>query len=179
MIFAAFSANVYAINSSACSNLIYGRGWWRKYPAMGIGEAGLNKMTKTTSNGTFGSSDYSSQATTAALDPGVSTRATQSSSQLTSSWGPCSLLASAAEMRQLRELYYAQNKEDFLRELAQGNGEHLEVMAFFGRCDMQKQTNFNESMQSNYINLIQEVQDDKKFMDKFDQYLENLQCRVS
>lgn len=179
MIFTAFSANVYAINSSACSGLVYGKGWWRKYPGLGVGETGLNNMTKTTSNGTFGSSDYSSQATTAALDPGVSTKSSQSSTQFSSSWGPCSLLASGEEMRHLRERYYAQNKDDFLKELSQGHGEHLAVMAFFGRCDREKQNLFNEFMQSNYAELIEEVQDDKKFMDKFDQYLVNLECRIS
>lgn len=179
VILAAFSVNVYALNSSSCSSLIYNNGWWRKYPALGIGETGLNKMFKTTSHGSSGSTDWSSQSTTAAIDPGVSTKASQSFTQSVSSWGPCSLIGSADDMRKLRELYYAQNKDGFLKELAQGNGEHLEVMAFFGRCDAKKQKEFNRAMQGNYLNLIQDVRDDKKFMDKFDYYLNSLECKVS
>lgn len=175
LIFTAFSANVYAINSGACSNLIYGRGWWRKYPGMGIGEAGINNMTRTTSkNSTLvGTSDYSSQASTASVDPGVSTKVTQSQTQSTSSWGPCALIGSAEEMRKLRDMYYAQNKDEFLRELSQGKGEHLKVMAFFGRCQKTAQEKFDSVMQSHFSELVQESQDDKKFMDKFDEHLQN------
>lgn len=179
LILSAFSLNVYAFNSASCSNLIYNNGWWRKYPALGIGETGMNKMFKATSHGSSGSSNWSTQATTAATDPGVSTKSSQSSTQSVSSWGPCSLVGSAEDMRKLRDLYYAQNKDGILKELAQGSGEHLEVMSFFGRCDSNKQKEFNSTMQGNYLNLIKEVRDDKKFMDKFDHYLSGLNCRLS
>ncbi len=82
-------------------------------------------------------------------------------------------------MRAFRDLYYAQNKEDFLKELAQGNGDHLEVMAFFGRCDPKEQKKFNLTMQEHYSDLIPESNNDKKFMDKFDSYLErDLHCKL-
>ncbi len=82
-------------------------------------------------------------------------------------------------MRKLRDLYYAQNKDQFLKELAQGNGQHLEVMAFFGRCNQSTQKQFNSVMQSHYADLILESNDEKKFMDKFDIHLEkDLNCTI-
>lgn len=179
-ILSAFSANVYALDSARCSSFVYGNGWFRKYPGLGMGEAGMNNMTRTTSKGSTikGTSDYSSQFSTASTDPGVSSKATQSFTQSASSWGACKLIGSAQELRELRELYYAQNKDDFLKELAQGNGGHLEVMAFFGRCNMEAQSEFNSTMQGHYGELIQKVQNDKEFMDKFDSYLQTLNCQI-
>ncbi len=177
-ILSVFCSNVYAFNSGSCSSLIYNNGWWRKYPDLGIGEKGINLSIKATSRGSSGSSNWSTQGTTASTDPGVSTKSSQSFTQSISSWGPCSLIGSAEDMRKLRDLYYAQNKDGVLKELAQGNGDHLEVMAFFGRCDMKAQKEFNTSMQKNFGNLVIEVEDNKKFMDKFDQYLASLNCRV-
>lgn len=181
VILSGFFSNVYALNSGACTSLVYGHGWFRSYPALGIGETGINNLTKTTSKGSTikGTTNASAQSSTASTDPGVSTRMTQSQTQSTSSWGACSAFASSQELRQLRDLYYVQNKDEFLKELAQGNGQHLEVMAFLGRCDQSRQKLFNATMQSHYSDLILESQDDQKFMNKFDAHLEkDLNCKL-
>ncbi len=169
------------MNSSSCTNFVY-KGWWKKYTAFGIGEAGFNNMIKTTSRGSwlYGTTDYSGQSTTSSSDPGVWSQASTSQTQSTSSWGPCSLLADASELRKLRDLYYAQNKDSFLKELAQGQGQHLEVMAFFGRCTNTSQSEFNTKMQKHYSDLVPEIGNDQKFMDKFDSYLKtDLNCQIS
>jgi hypothetical protein len=163
-------------------------GWWKKYKPVTFK---YKPRDKSELGILFSTSDYTSQAstqngvgstsesTTSLLDPGYTSNNITSIPQITSSWGACSLFGSYSDMRNFRDMYFAQNKDEFLKELAQGNGKHLEVMAFFARCNTENQNVFNSTMQRHYSELIIFSKNNKIFMDKFDSYLiTDLHCNL-
>ncbi len=121
----------FAINRSACSGLL-NDGWYTKYKYQGV-DYPVTKASKELGS-PKGSTKLFSESTTASLDPGYATNVSQSSTQTTSFWGPCNPIA-LKELRENREKYVAQNKDEVLKEIAIGRGEHLEVLAAFSLCD--------------------------------------------
>jgi len=111
-------------------------GLWKKYRYGGIGEHNANMMTQGTKRdgASTVSSDVTSEATTALLDPKYTSNVLTSETQSTSSWGECSAFAHADQLRKDREVYMAQNEHEVMIDIARGAGEHLKVITFYSAC---------------------------------------------
>jgi len=127
------------------------KGWYKKYEYQGINQP-ATKATKK-----HGSSKapfvLSTEASTASLDPKYSSNVSTSQAQYTSSWGPCSALA-LNTLKTERDLYFAQNRDEVLREIARGQGEHLEVLAAFSLCDQSATNLFAQQTQQNMVPFL-------------------------
>lgn len=142
-----------AIDSSKCSAMM-NDGLYKKYKWQGVGESNANSITgETKSQGTIlASSKISTETSTAALDPKHWTHVSYSQTQSTSSTGECS--AFALEKRALeRDLYVAQNFDQIRKDIANGNGRHVQALAWFSLCDDSSQDDFAHELQRGYASL--------------------------
>jgi hypothetical protein len=144
------SSNSWAINSSACSRML-NEGLYKTYQFSGFGESNGNAISGETrrSGSSTGSTNVSSDQSTAVLDPKHSTNVTYSNTQATSSFGDCSLFA-LKERRKQRDLYIVQNFDQVRKEIAQGGGLHTDTLAWMSLCDVDAQHDFNTLLQSHY-----------------------------
>lgn len=124
-----------AVDSNKCSALL-NDGLWKKYKYMGVGESNMRACTNGTKKdgSSTVTSDSTVETTTAISDPKFTSHVYTSQTQITSSWGECSMFADVERMKQDRELYIAQNETEVLIDLARGKGEHLKVIAFYSAC---------------------------------------------
>lgn len=119
-----------AWNTSGCSSMI-NNGWFKKYKYQGVDGAGGKATTKDNFKGT---SATSTEGSTASVDPKVWSNRSTSAAQYSSSWGKCSLFG-INEIRENREKYFVQNKDQILKDIAAGQGDHVEVLASFSFCN--------------------------------------------
>jgi Protein of unknown function (DUF3015) len=148
------SGSAQAWDSAKCSKLL-NDGWFKKYQWAGVGDYNVNAMTKESKkSGSFtGSSNVTTEGTTAASDPGYTTNVSVSQANITSSFGDCSLFA-LKERSTMRELYVQQNYEQFKKDVARGQGDHLEALAWLNLCEDGAQVDFNKTVQHNYQELF-------------------------
>ncbi|MES2855916.1 MAG: DUF3015 family protein [Bdellovibrionota bacterium] len=133
----------HAMNMSSCSTLL-NQGWFKKYQYQGVDQP-LTKATKSLGS-TKASTKVSTETSTASVDPGYWTKVSQSQTQATSSWGQCSLLG-LKQIRENREKYFVQNKDEVLKEIASGRGEHIGVLALFSFCAESARQEFATELQ--------------------------------
>lgn len=142
--------NSWAINSAACSKML-NEGLYKTYKFAGFGESNGNAITGETkrSGSSRGSTNVSSDQSTAVLDPKHSTNLSYSQSQSSSSTGECNAFA-IKELRAQRDFYIAENFDQVRKEIAQGQGFHMEALAWMSLCDIDSQKDFNEILQTHY-----------------------------
>jgi hypothetical protein len=145
-----FTFTAHAINMSGCDNLM-NDGWYKKYKYQGIDQP-LTKATKDHGS-SAGSSRATTERSTATLDPKYSSNVTTSQTNFTSSRGPCGAIA-MNEIRETRDLYIAQNRDEMLKEIAVGHGEHLNALASFSFCDKTSYGHFAAQMQAHAADFI-------------------------
>jgi hypothetical protein len=133
-----------AFNVNGCSNFI-NNGWYKKYEYQGFDNPGTKATKKHGSS--KGTSIASTERTTATSDPKYSYNVTMSNVQYSSSFGPCSGLASS-EIYKNRDNYYVQNRDEILREAAKGEGEHIRVLALFSLCEEHSIDDFATHLQA-------------------------------
>ncbi len=150
MICFGLSESSQAFDAAKCSKLLNG-GFYKTYKYQGI-DAPSSKATKDHGS-TQGSSEVSTESSTAVLDPGHWSKYSTYGVQSTSSWGECSLLG-LQKLREERELYFVQNKDEILREVARGRGEHLRVLATYTLCQDQSYEAFGVSLQKAMSELL-------------------------
>lgn len=148
-----FSLNCKALDDLKCSQML-NEGWFKKYKFGGIGEGYRKPLTQETksSGSTTAFSNSSTEGTTAVSDPGYTSNIWTSETQSTSSWGECSL----AELKLLQKqqiAYYEQNKFSLEREIAFGDGGHLESLADFNLCAKKSITNFKNKLKENFSEI--------------------------
>jgi len=167
------SAQSWAINSSGCSNLL-NNGWFKKYKWAGVGESNTKAITAETKSSNFISaiSKVTTENTTATVDPKYSSNVSTSQTQGTSSWGQCSLFA-LQERQEQRDLYVAQNLDQIKKDIANGNGHHLETLSWFSMCDESVNTQFNTELQKNIATLL--VDNSKDFNAGIDKVIKSNQ----
>ncbi len=148
------STQSFAWDSAKCSKML-NDGLFKKYEWGGVGDYNLNAITKETKkSGSLTASGYTTtEGTTAVSDPKYSSNVSTSETQLTSSWGECSLFA-LKERKQQRSLYIAQNYDQIKKDVALGRGEHLEALSWFSLCENQSGAEFNLTLQKNFENLF-------------------------
>jgi hypothetical protein len=137
-----------AAHAGRCGEFIYNKnGMLRKYEYLN-----LTFSEKLQKHGWFSTSGVSTEATTAGSDPGVSTGQTKGMSQLSSSRDDCSLFATGS--REYRD-YIAQNMLEIKKEMALGEGGHLEILAGVHRCSTIGRVMFDRSLQRNLSRFIE------------------------
>ncbi len=138
-----FSNLAYA-DAYSCAKMIYKDGWLVKYEHLG-NTWGAN----TKKHGAVSSSVGSSvEKTTSSVDPGVSTGNIMSSVQYFSSWGECSMLEYHIT-KQLREQYIEQNLGEIKRQVAMGQGYHVDALAMISGCQNLGANEWARALQSN------------------------------
>lgn len=145
-------------------------GMWKTYKWGGVGESNAKAMTaETKSSGpTTATSRISTEGTTAISDPIYYTNISRSQTQSLSSWGECSLFA-LLERKEQREQYVRQNFDQIKKDIANGDGLHMETLSWFSLCDDQAQGNFNETLQTQFEKL--QVSSTSSFTQNMDQIL--------
>jgi hypothetical protein len=146
-----FSAS--ATNTAACSRML-NEGWYKTYQFSGYGWANNDAITAEfrRAGSSTGSTNVSSDHSTALLDPKHSTNVTYSYTQGTSSFGECSVLG-LRERRKQRDLYIVQNFDQVRKDIAVGRGLHMETLAWLSLCDVDAQHDFNSLLQSHYEDI--------------------------
>lgn len=145
-----FSGKTFAWNAGKCTTYL-NEGLYQKYEYQGFDQP-ATKATKKHGS-TQGSTKMSTETSTASLDPVHWTHLTASVTQGFSSWGPCSGLG-LKQMREHREKYIVQNKEEILKEISKGQGEHLNVLASFSLCEDKSVPDFSSSLQKRMNQFI-------------------------
>lgn len=161
----------FAIDSAKCSRML-NDGLYKKYKWGGMGESNANAITaETRSSGpTTATSKISTEGTTALSDPVYYTNVSRSQTQSLSSWGECSLF-SLQERKLQREQYVRQNFDQIKKDIANGDGLHMNTLSWFSLCDDEAQGNFNEMLQSEFGNLS--LAKDEQLSSKIDQIIES------
>lgn len=140
----------FAINQQACSRLL-NDGLYKKYEYGGIDQP-LTKATKRHGS-SKGSSATSTEGTTALLDPKYWSNVSTSETQATSSTGECNLFG-LNRLKEQRDLYIAQNRDEVLYQVVSGKGEHIDVIASFSLCDQDSFGQFSKALKSQTASLI-------------------------
>lgn len=148
------SSSAWAIDSNKCSGLL-NKGLYKKYKFAGMGEANMKAVTGETKNSNIASasSKISTENTTVISDPKYYSNVSTSQTQSTSSFGECSAFA-LQERRDLRDQYVAQNLDQIKKDVAMGDGGHLEVLSWFSLCEDSALREFNEALQNNLAKLV-------------------------
>lgn len=97
---------------------------------------------------------YSTQGTTAGVDPGMTTGGFKVQSMTTSSKKPCHLFA---ENWIRREEFIAASGDDVLRDIARGSGQHMHTVAVLSGCRDQAITRLFEAARRDF-DALQEQQ---------------------
>lgn len=148
-----FGLPAFAIDSAKCSTML-NDGMWKKYKWGGVGESNAKAMTAETktAGSTTATSRISTEGSTAISDPVYYTNISRSQTQSLSSWGACSLFA-LQERKQQREQYVRQNFDQIKKDIANGDGLHMETLSWFSLCDDQALDSFNETLQQKFVKL--------------------------
>lgn len=147
------SSSSFAIDSSKCSTML-NNGWYKKYKWAGVGEANSKAVTaETKKSGAIPATfNMGTENTTVTLDPKYSTNVSVSNTQVTSSWGPCSLLAMKQRNLQ-REMYVQQNFDQIKKDIANGEGEHMKTLAWYALCDDNASQQYFQTLQKGFEQL--------------------------
>ena len=140
----------WSMNLSACSSMM-NDGLYKKYEYRGV-DSPMTKSTKKEGS-TKGSTVTSTEGSTASVDPKYWMHVTSFWGQYFTSTGPCAMLG-LNELYERRDRYYGQNREEILREVSKGTGEHLRVLAQYSLCDEDKIGEFSALLQKRTPALI-------------------------
>lgn len=143
LLIAIFPLTSIALDHAACSRLL-NNGLYKKYEYGGIDQP-LTKATKRHGS-SKGTSATSTEGTTALLDPKYWSNVSTSETQSTSSTGECNLFG-LNQLKEQRELYFSQNRDELIADIAKGYGEHLQILASYSLCDEDKYHLFNNKLQ--------------------------------
>src|SRR5438128_409745 len=118
-------------HATKCGEFIYNKHCWLKHY-----EWLPNTATENTKKNGIASSTIrpSTENSTAAVDPGVSTGASTGSSQSMSSWGECSWWARMTGKSTMLEKYMEQNLDQIKKQAALGKGGHMVSIALMSGC---------------------------------------------
>ena len=132
-----------AAYASPCGELIYNKhGKLRKYEILN-----LTIFENTKKNGTSTTTGGTTETTTASSDPGVSTGGSVSWGQSLSTRGACKWGGLFSSQDRYFD-YIAQNMEIIKKEMALGQGGHLEVLASVHHCGADEKSAFPKTMQN-------------------------------
>lgn len=151
-----------ALNQNACSRML-NNGLYKNYQYGGVDQP-LTKATKR-HGASKGSSATSTEGTTALLDPKYWSNVSTSETQTTSSTGECNLFG-LNQLKEQRELYILQNKDELIADISMGNGEHLQVLAQYNLCDEDKYNLFGKYVQAQTKNFVNATENYGSIVDR-------------
>ncbi len=138
-----------ALDNAKCSRML-NNGLYKTYRWQGINNRWPDLTNETKRNGSSNAySEFTSENSTALLDPKYSSNLSSSLTNGTSSFGDCSLIALKERTHQ-RDLYIAQNFDQIRKNIAEGRGKHLEILSYMSLCEENAQSDFNTELQSGY-----------------------------
>jgi hypothetical protein len=127
----------------SCAKMIYKDGWLKTYEYKGnTWGANTKKHGALTSTG-----GATIENTTSSVDPGVTTGEFMSSSQYSSSWGECSAVDQLIS-RKMREDYIEQNMGEVKKQIAIGDGYHIDSLAFMAGCQGIDRAGWSQTLQN-------------------------------
>lgn len=155
-----------------CMKQMYSKGLFKEYKYL---PKGFGTFKESESSG------WTTDGTTASTDPVISSKVWVGQTQSYSSWGKCAFIGMT--LHKARENYIAQNKDEILREIAIGKGEHLKALAFFSACSKESLSSFSGSLQKEIDQFVElDSKDHVKFSSQIDQVInsqENLRKSCS
>lgn len=175
-------SGVFALDNNKCSEL-RNRGVWKTYKYQGLGEKSAVSLS-TKEGTTKASSGWTSETPTASVDPlFLINLSTVFPVQYSSSWGACALIGFNYRNESLKE-YIALNNEEIFKEVAQGSGEHLEVLSYMSLCKPESSAHFNDVLQKHYSGLEKHRADAAAVLQEMDLLLKhdsqlNSDCEVT
>lgn len=137
-------SNAAHADSYSCAKMVYKDGWLRKYEYLG-NTWGANTKKSGILSSTAGSTV---EKITSSVDPGVTTGNGMSSIQYVSSWGECAMVEMMIT-KQIREEYIDQNMSEIKRQVAMGQGYHVDALAMISGCDLQNASEWSRALQRN------------------------------
>lgn len=138
-----------AAHATPCGEFIYGHGMLKKYEY-----APLNLTEGTKKHGSSSSSGYSTDGTTAAVDPGVTTGTFASTKQSSLTEGACKWMGMKLSSKREYEQYIAQNMDEIKNEMAAGKGGHLQILASAHSCSEQGREVFPKVIRKNFERFV-------------------------
>ncbi len=137
--------------ANPCGELIYNKyGKLRKYHYNNHTLSENIKEHGVFSGSTSSSSSTSTEGTTGALDPGVTTGEYYSVAGSTSTQGECRWFGLALNTPEGMNQYVAQNMPEIKVDMAKGNGGHLDVLANAYGCGDQDHEAFAKVLRQNF-----------------------------
>lgn len=143
----------FAYKWEQCRRFVIGGAWFRKYEIAGPGSGFITTRKSSSMSTVRISTDWSTEASTISTDSGVWTKYTTAPSQWISSTGACSLLAFHQNLFD-REIYIAENLEEIKTDLARGQGEHVNVLAYLS-CEDGVASQFRNALRENFETLYE------------------------
>ena len=134
--------------ATACGNMIYGNGKFRKYEYLNN-----TASENTKKHGSSTTSAATTEGSTASSDPGVTTGVSQSYQQSTSSKGECRLSNLFASTEDYND-YLAQNMHEIKNEMSLGQGGHLEILAAAFHCSAAGKAALSQVLQKNFERFV-------------------------
>jgi hypothetical protein len=161
-------SNAFA-DAYSCAKKVYENGWLRKYDYKGqTWGAGTKKSGVTSST-----IHLSTENVTSSVDPGVTTGQYMSSTEYSSSWGECSMVDMEIA-RQFRDDYIDQNLHEIKKQIAIGDGYHLESLATLSGCKGENGATWKRTLQS-HTGELYDVESGREFSDKLDTIIQHQQ----
>ncbi len=144
------SISGHALDEKKCSKML-NEGWFKKYKFGGIGNGYWQPLSQETKSAgsTTAASNSTTEGTTAVSDPGYTSNVMTSETQSTSSWGECSFI-SLKKMQTQQIAYIEQNAISIDREIALGDGGHIDSLIDLNLCDKNISSEFKNTLQKNF-----------------------------
>jgi hypothetical protein len=147
------SITAHGWDSNRCKALL-NDGLFKKYDYAGLDISYASADASHKDGTTKGSFHVTGEQTTTTFDPKFWVHESSSIGGFTTSTGPCKAIG-LNEIRQQRELYFAQNKTEIFKEIAKGRGEHLRVLSGYSLCEDSAVDHFSETIQSRMKEFIE------------------------
>lgn len=142
-------AEAFALDPKKCFKVTHGDGLLTNYEFPGyLSTEYLHKKY----GSTYAPVVSTQQASSAMIDPSVTSGRITSSSQFTSTTGGCSYYS---QLKKQREDYYVNNQEFILQAVAMGRGEHLKSMYYYSNCSGNGYNTFRAKLQKLYPALTE------------------------
>ena len=149
------SAPAFAYHDTDCAAKVWmDMGLFRKYDIKYSTMDFITLRTSSEENFLKVSTKSYTQESTMSLDPGVSTTGRSvSSTQYSSSFGPCAMWANNEHWMQ-RETYVAENLGSIRTDVAKGKGEYIESIAYMSGCPASSKESFARLLHEHYDKLF-------------------------
>jgi hypothetical protein len=144
----------FAFHDTACAEKVWlAKGLFRKYELKYSTVDYISCKASTDESSIEVSTKSTLQNSTASLDPGITTGQAISTTQYSLSFGDCSGWADNQNWVK-RETYVAENMGQIRKDVALGNGEYIETIAYLSGCPASAKESFAKLLHNHYDSLF-------------------------